>query len=32
MKTVFGSHVGRLQISSTKSELGHLLALREGSS
>ncbi|WP_406696893.1 beta-ketoacyl-ACP synthase II [Singulisphaera sp. Ch08] len=30
MKTVFGSHVSRLQISSTKSELGHLLGASGG--
>ncbi|AGA25747.1 beta-ketoacyl-ACP synthase II [Singulisphaera acidiphila] len=30
MKSVFGSHVDRLQISSTKSELGHLLGASGG--
>jgi 3-oxoacyl-[acyl-carrier-protein] synthase II len=30
MKTVFGPHVKRLQISSTKSELGHLLGASGG--
>ncbi len=32
MKSVFGSHVDRLQVSSTKSELGHLLGASGGSS
>jgi 3-oxoacyl-[acyl-carrier-protein] synthase II len=30
MKTVFGPHTGRVQISSTKSELGHLLGASGG--
>src|SRR4051812_33121353 len=30
MKTVFGPHAGRLMISSTKSELGHLLGASGG--
>lgn len=30
MKSVFGSHVDRLQVSSTKSELGHLLGASGG--
>ncbi len=30
MKQVFGAHAGRLQISSTKSQLGHLLGASGG--
>jgi 3-oxoacyl-[acyl-carrier-protein] synthase II len=30
MKTVFGPHAGKLQISSTKSQMGHLLGASGG--